>query len=186
LAHQLAEKGLLLSELALGSPPKAEHFPRRNRMIAALGLGCLVVEAALGSGSLITAHQAVELGREVFAIPGSIHSPLAKGCHHLIKSGAKLVESGADIFDELSAPLSLFDLPAGSAAAIEKKPKNWRNEDPILSKIGWDPIDFDSLIELTGLTSEALCAILLGLELEGQLSCLPGNRYQRLAGAVKS
>lgn len=186
LAHELAANGLILSELALGAPPKAEHFPRRNRMIAALGLGCLVVEAALGSGSLITARQAVELGREVFAIPGSIHSPLAKGCHHLIKNGAKLVESGADIFDELAAPLSLFSLPdqAKNSPACEIVEQN--SEDPILNKMGWDPIDFDSLIELTGLTSEALCAILLGLELEGQLSCLPGNRYQRLAGAVKS
>lgn len=186
LAHQLADQGLILSELALGSPPKAEHFPRRNRMIAALGLGCLVVEAALGSGSLITARQAVDLGREVFAIPGSIHSPLSKGCHHLIKNGAKLVESGADIFEELAAPLSLFALPEHPIAVPAKKAKSADDVDPILDKMGWDPIDFDSLIELTGLTSEALCAILLGLELEGQLSCLPGNRYQRLVGAVKS
>ncbi|WP_157314068.1 DNA-processing protein DprA [Chitinibacter sp. GC72] len=186
LAHQLAAQGLILSELALGAPPKAEHFPRRNRMIAALGLGCLVVEAALGSGSLITARQAVDLGREVFAIPGSIHSPLSKGCHHLIKNGAKLVESGADIFEELAAPLSLFALPEHATVAPAKKAKRASDVDPILGKMGWDPVDFDSLIELTGLTSEALCAILLGLELEGQLSCLPGNRYQRLAGAVKS
>ncbi|WP_373974437.1 DNA-processing protein DprA [Chitinibacter sp. SCUT-21] len=185
LAHQLAADGLILSELALGSPPKSEHFPRRNRMIAALGLGCLVVEAALGSGSLITARQALELGREVFAIPGSIHSPLAKGCHQLIKNGAKLVESGADIFEELAAPLSLFELPKGSNA-IEKKPKKAIEVDPILCQMGWDPIEFDALIEVTGLTSEALCAILLGLELEGQISCLPGNRYQRLAGTGKS
>ncbi|WP_410497527.1 DNA-processing protein DprA [Chitinibacter sp. S2-10] len=183
LAHQLADQGLILSEFAIGSPPKAEHFPLRNRLIAALGLGCLVVEAAMGSGSLITARQSLELGREVFAIPGSIHSSLAKGCHHLIKNGAKLVESGIDIFEELAAPLSLFDLPEGAAALSKKSPGKPGDEDPILSKIGWEPIDFDSLIELTGLTSEALCAILLGLELEGQLSCLPGNRYQRLAGA---
>ncbi|QLI83250.1 DNA-protecting protein DprA [Chitinibacter fontanus] len=186
LAHELANNGLILSELALGSPPKAEHFPRRNRMIAALGLGCLVVEAALGSGSLITARQAVELGREVFAIPGSIHSPLAKGCHHLIKNGAKLVESGADIFDELAAPLSLFSLPNLTKKPAHSEVVENHSNDPVLSKMGWDPINFDALIELTGLTSEALCAILLGLELEGQLSCLPGNRYQRLAGAVRS
>jgi DNA processing protein len=186
LAHQLAQQGLLLSELALGSPPKADHFPRRNRMIAALGLGCLVVEAAVGSGSLITARQAVELGREVFAIPGSIHSPLSKGCHHLLKQGAKLVESGADIFEELISPLSLFTKPVTAAAAPHAELAVECADDSVLNKMGWDPIDFDSLIELTSLTSEALCAILLGLELEGQLSCLPGNRYQRLAGAVKS
>ncbi|WP_246308007.1 DNA-processing protein DprA [Chitinibacter bivalviorum] len=184
LAHQLAAAGLILSELAIGSPPKAEHFPRRNRLIAALGLGCLVVEAALGSGSLITARQAVDLGREVFAIPGSIHSPVAKGCHYLIKNGAKLVESGADIFDELSAPLSLFSVPALAKKSSKEQVDQEDNSHPVLGEMGWDPVDFDLLVERTGLTSEALCAILLGLELEGQLSCLPGNRYQRLARAV--
>jgi DNA processing protein len=184
LAHELAASGLLLSEFVIGSPPKAEHFPRRNRLIAALGLGCLVVEAAIGSGSLITARQAVDIGREVFAIPGSIHSPTAKGCHQLIKNGAKLVESAADIIEELSAQLAPFDV----SAKEQKKPQKMHSgaviTHPILDLIGWEIADFDYLIVQTGLTSEALCAILLGLELEGQLACLPGNRYQRLAGAV--
>lgn len=184
LAHQLAAAGLILSELAIGSPPKAEHFPRRNRLIAALGLGCLVVEAALESGSLITARQAVDIGREVFAIPGSIHSPVAKGCHYLIKNGAKLVESGADIFDELAAPLALFMEPKVTEKHSNFEPTADENSHPVLLEMGWDPVNFDLLIERTGLTSEALCAILLGLELEGQLSCLPGNRYQRLARTV--
>ncbi|WP_052190696.1 DNA-processing protein DprA [Chitinibacter sp. ZOR0017] len=177
LAHQLAAQGLLLSELALGSPPKAEHFPRRNRLIAALGAGCLVVEAALESGSLITARQAADLGREVFAIPGSIHSPVAKGCHRLIKQGAKLVEAGADILEELSGNLALDFSPQKTPNASPETPDE---ESPLLGLMGWDAVEFDWLVLQSGLTSEALCAILLGLELEGKVASLPGNRYQRL------
>ncbi len=180
LAHQLAKDGLILSEFALGSPPIACHFPQRNRIIAALGLGCLVVEAALGSGSLITARQAVDIGREVFAIPGSIHSPLAKGCHSLIKNGAKLVESADDILAELYFGNDLFSVSSVAA----KQPKQTDPDADILDVLGWDPIDFDSLIELTCLTNAALCEILLGLELEGKLASLPGGRYQRIGGGV--
>jgi DNA processing protein len=180
LAHQLANEGLILSEFALGTPPLAAHFPQRNRLIAALGLGCLVVEAALGSGSLITARQAVDIGREVFAIPGSIHSPVAKGCHALIKNGAKLVESADDILAELCFGNDLFARPAGTEKASEAIELNA----PILEILGWDPVDFDTLIERTSLTNAALCEILLGLELEGKLASLPGGRYQRIGGGV--
>ncbi|WP_211251160.1 DNA-processing protein DprA [Deefgea rivuli] len=180
LAHQLAKEGLILSEFALGSPPLAGHFPQRNRIIAALGLGCLVVEAALGSGSLITARQAVDIGREVFAIPGSIHSPLAKGCHALIKNGAKLVESADDILAELCFGNDLFTVPTVAKNQVEQSGSDLA----IWDVLGWDPIDLETLIEKTGLTNAALCEILLGLELEGKLASLPGGRYQRIGGGV--
>ncbi|QZA82381.1 DNA-processing protein DprA [Deefgea piscis] len=180
LAHQLAAEGLLLSEFALGSPPLPMHFPQRNRIIAALGLGCLVVEAALGSGSLITARQAVDLGREIFAIPGSIHSPQAKGCHALIKSGAKLVESGDDILSELSFGNDLFSV----TATPKKQAQQPVAEDEFWQALGWDPVDIETLILRTGLTNVALYEILLGFELEGKLASLPGGRYQRIGGGV--
>ncbi|MDR3410765.1 MAG: DNA-processing protein DprA [Formivibrio sp.] len=171
LAHRIVECGAMVSEFPLGYPPKAEHFPRRNRLIAALGLGCLVVEATLGSGSLITARQAADLGREVFAIPGSIHSPQSKGCHRLIKEGAKLVESAQDIHDELSAPL----LPGLKPVALKQR----NNEDPILLQMGWDPVDLDTLSTRTGTGADVLGAVLLTLELDGLIAVLPGGRYQR-------
>lgn len=171
LAHQIAEQGVLVSEFALGSAPIAEHFPRRNRLIAALGLGCLVVEATLGSGSLITARQAADLGREVFAIPGSIHSPQSKGCHQLIKQGAKLVESAQDVLEELAVP-QLAGLNLGPKKKIQ-------SADPVLDKMGWDPVDIDTLALRSGLSAEALSATLLTLELDGHVSALPGGRYQR-------
>lgn len=171
LAHQISERGALISEFALGCPPIAEHFPRRNRLIAALGLGCLVVEATLGSGSLITARQAADLGREVFAIPGSIHSPQSKGCHRLIKQGAKLVESAQDILEELAAPQL-----AGMTVPPKKKAES---ADPVLESMGWDPVDIDTLALRSGLSAEALNATLLTLELDGHVSALPGGRYQR-------
>ncbi|GHD66720.1 DNA-processing protein DprA [Jeongeupia chitinilytica] len=176
LAHRIAEAGLIVSEFALGTPPKAEHFPRRNRLIAALSHGVLVVEAALGSGSLITAKQAVELGREVFAIPGSIHSPQARGCHRLIKDGAKLVESADDVLDELDwqARLAPPVRPVPAAAVPE-------SDASVLDALGHDPADLDTLVVRSGLTVERLCAILLGLELTGRVAALPGGRYQRLA-----
>lgn len=180
LAHQLAKNGLILSEFALGSPPIAGHFPQRNRIIAALGLGCLVVEAALGSGSLITARQAVDIGREVFAIPGSIHSPVAKGCHALIKNGAKLVESADDILAELCFGNDLFSAPTTE----EKSLAHIDSDTSILEVLGWDPVDLDTLCARTSLTNAALCEILLGLELEGKLASLPGGRYQRIGGGV--
>ncbi|MDP3584076.1 MAG: DNA-processing protein DprA [Thiobacillus sp.] len=169
LAHQLVENGLIVSEFALGTPPLPGHFPRRNRLISGLSLGVLVVEAAPDSGSLITARVATEQGRDVFAIPGSIHSPLARGCHALIKQGAKLVESAADILDELAWPQRLTppSLPEHST-------------DPVLDALDGAPVTVDTLAQRTGLTLEALSAKLLALELDGRIASLPGGRYQKI------
>ena len=169
LAHQLAENGLIVSEFALGTPPLPGHFPRRNRLISGLSRGVLVVEAAPDSGSLITARVATEQGRDVFAIPGSIHSPLARGCHALIKQGAKLVESAADILDELAWAQRLTPpvLP-------ETLP------DPVLDALDGAPASLDSLAQITGLTLDALSAKLLTLELDGRIASLPGGRYQKI------
>lgn len=166
LAHQLAASGALLSEYPLGTPPLPANFPRRNRIISGLSLGCLVVEANLQSGSLITARLALEQGREVFAIPGSIHSPQAKGCHYLIRQGAKLVERAQDILEE-------FGMQGSSTAAPA------RNH-PLLKHLGYDPVDMDSLCRRSGLTTESLSAILLQLELDGSIAVLPGGLYQRI------
>jgi len=174
LAHALACDGLLLSEFPLGTPPLPANFPRRNRIISGLSLGCLVVEASMQSGSLITARLALEQGREVFAIPGSIHSPQAKGCHHLIKQGAKLVESAQDILDELGHSVREAAMESPPAAGPAPSP-----EHPLLAQLGFDPLDMDSLSLRSGLTIEALSAILLQLELEGHVAALPGGLYQR-------
>ncbi|WP_309564109.1 DNA-processing protein DprA [Methylobacillus flagellatus] len=175
LAHQIAEQGLIISEFALGTPSRAQNFPRRNRIISGLSQGCLVVEASLQSGSLITARLAAEQGREVFAIPGSIHSPHAKGCHQLIKQGAKLVESMRDILDEMKISPSL--LPVSSV--IERPVEN--GHDPLLEALGYDPASLDTLAARSGLTTERLSAMLLVLELEGKVTSLPGGRFQRIA-----
>ena len=173
LAHQLAEKGAIVSEFPLGTPSKAQNFPRRNRIISGLARGVLVGEAALKSGSLITARLAGEQGREVFAIPGSIHSPLSKGCHRLIKQGAKLVDSAQDIMEELhcapavSAHSGSTPLPDGAHAAF-------------LSQLGHTPAAIDVLVNRTGLTSERVCSILLELEMNGQVASLPGGLYQAI------
>ena len=169
LAHQLAQHGVLISEFSLGTPPLAANFPRRNRIISGLSLGCLVVEASLQSGSLITARMALEQGREVFAIPASIHAPQAKGCHHLIKQGAKLVECAQDILEELG------QFTAGSA-----QPTTVPESHPLFEHLGFDPIDLDNLSQRSGLTIEALSAILLQLEMNGSVATLPGGLYQRL------
>lgn len=174
LAHALACDGLLLSEFALGTPPLPANFPRRNRIISGLSLGCLVVEAGMQSGSLITARLALEQGREVFAIPGSIHSPQAKGCHYLLKQGAKLVESAQDILDELA-----HLVPNLASAATPERATPAPPEHPLLTHLGFDPLDMDSLSLRSGLTIEALSAILLQLELDGQVAALPGGLYQR-------
>ena len=173
LAHQIAASGAIVSEFPLGSPPKAEHFPRRNRLIAALGKGCLVVEAALGSGSLITARQAADLGREVFAIPGSIHSPQSKGCHRLIKEGAKLVETAQDVYEELSMPPS--STIQSSKVVLPQK----ADEDVLLTLMGWDPVDIDTLVLRSGKAVDEIMTTLLMQELAGVVFALPGGRYQR-------
>jgi len=172
LAAEIAERGLLISEFPLGTAPAAQNFPRRNRLISGLARGCLVVEAALASGSLITARAAAEQGREVFAIPGSIHSPLSKGCHALIKSGAKLVESAEDVLAELSG-----FRPSGFASTRQSIP----NADPgLLGHMGHDPVDVDSLCSRAGMSAEQVSSELLRLELDGRVAVLPGGLYQRL------
>ncbi|MDP2811872.1 MAG: DNA-processing protein DprA [Rhodocyclaceae bacterium] len=172
LTREIAERGAIVSEFPLGMPALATNFPRRNRLIAGLTRGCLVVEAAERSGSLITARLANEIGREVFAIPGSIHSPVARGCHKLIRQGAKLVERAEDILEELHWE-SVVN-PAALPPTMEAE------TDPVLIALGRDPCDLDTLTQRTGLTPEHLLAMLLPLELEGRVAQLPGGRYQRL------
>jgi DNA processing protein len=171
LAHRIADRGMLLSEYPLGTPPLQQNFPRRNRLIAALSQGTLVVEAALQSGSLITARLAAEQGREVFAIPGSIHSPQSRGCHALLRQGAKLVESAQDVLEDLR-----FVLPAGAPAA----PSRPAGDGALLDALGYDPVGLDALIARTGIPAPLLQAQLLGLELAGEVARLPGGLFQRL------
>ena len=168
LGERIAREGLLLSEFPLGTPPRAGNFPRRNRVISGLARGCLVVEAAPASGSLITARLAAEQGREVFAIPGSIHSPHAKGCHALIKQGAKLVESAQDVLQELGVE----SYAAPSAEPTPAAPG-------LLAQLGFDPCDIDTLCARSGLTADRVSAMLLQLELDGRVASLPGGLYQR-------
>lgn len=176
LAYELAEKEALVSEFPLGTPAISSNFPRRNRIISGLSRGCLVVEAALQSGSLITARQALEQGRDVFAIPGSIHSPLSKGCHALIKQGAKLVESAEDILDELGYELGYQTAQSSVGVADELD-----GEEPgLLRHLGHDISNIDALCTRSGLTAEIVSAMLLTLELKGVVASLPGGRYQRL------
>ena len=179
LAHQLAKQGGLISEFPLGTPAIGRNFPRRNRIISGMSQGCLVVEAALRSGSLITARQALEQGREVMAIPGSIHSPLSKGCHALIKEGAKLVESTQDILDELnclSVKTETQSEPKNEINAVEQSAENAT----LLKHLGYDAVDINTLCHRSGLTAEVVSAMLLTLELNGQISSLPGGWYQRI------
>jgi len=170
LAHRIADEGLLLTEFAIGMLPLAENFPQRNRIIAGLARGTLVVEAALPSGSLTTARAAVEAGREVFAIPGSIHSPQSRGCHALIKQGAKLVESADDILGELHWGTRV---PRQDAAVPE------RAGDAVLDALGHDSATLDAIGARTGLGAAELAARLLELELDGRVARLPGGLYQR-------
>jgi DNA processing protein len=174
LAHRIAREGLMLSEYAVGTPPLQAHFPQRNRLIAGLTHGTLVVEAALQSGSLITARLASEAGREVFAIPGSIHSPQSKGCHALIKQGAKLVEEAQDILEELSHAL------AAPARPIASQPVPDSRKDPLLDALGYDPVSLDTLSARTGHSAQELSAKLLEMELTGQVARLPGQLFQRV------
>lgn len=176
LAHQITERGLIISEFPLGTPSKPANFPRRNRIISGLSLGCLVVEANVKSGTLITARLAMEQGREVFAIPGSIHSPVSKGCHQLIKQGAKLVENVEDILDELKSIIPEHD-PIGLTAQTGEKPLK---SNSLLGLMGFEAISFESLLESSALTTEALSSMLMLLELEGKVTALAGGKYQRL------
>ncbi len=178
LASEIAARGLLISEFALGTKALAYNFPRRNRLISGLAQGCLVIEAALGSGSLITARSAAEQGREVFAVPGSIHSPLSKGCHALIKSGAKLAESAEDVLSELSAFRRTGF--ASTRSGAEKTASAHADGEPLLGCMGFDPVDVDSLCVRAGLPAERVSADLLRLELAGRVTVLPGGLYQRV------
>ncbi|MFJ5381227.1 DNA-processing protein DprA, partial [Cupriavidus sp. CER94] len=190
LAHQIVDTGgAIVSEFPLGTPGLPNHFPRRNRIIAALARGVLVVEAAERSGSLITARLASEIGREVFAIPGSIHAELSRGCHKLIRQGAKLVESAADVFEEfadLAPPTGAgraTRTPAGtkaSPASVSATPQPGA-ADALGAALAYDPVTLDALCEGTGMAAEAVSAALLQLELAGAAERLPGNRFRRLA-----
>jgi DNA processing protein len=172
LAHEISQRGLMISEFPLGVRPMAANFPRRNRLISGLSRGVLVIEAAIRSGSLITARYALEQGREVFAVPGSVHSTLSKGCHALIKQGAKLVETAADILEELGRPIV-----AAGTSGVEVHPAN---NPELLKAMGFDPVGLDAICERSGLTAENASAILLELELNGQLARLPGGKFQRI------
>jgi DNA processing protein len=184
IAEAIAEQGAIVSEFSPGTPPRRENFPRRNRVISGLSLGTLVVEATRRSGSLITARLASEQGREVFAIPGSIHNPMARGCHQLIRQGAKLVESAQDIFEELG-PLAAAQLRntkpvpprpvAAKAAEAGRDPEYAR----LLQALGHDPVSQDELARRTGLTAAELSSMLLILELEGEVTLGHGGNYQR-------
>ena len=174
LAHQIASSGLIISEFPLGTLSKPQNFPRRNRLISGLSLGCLVVEANLKSGSQITARLSAEQGREVFAIPGSIHSPLAKGCHQLIKQGAKLVDSLQDIVEELNLSKAV------SVPAAAENSQTSQDQQRLLDAMAYEPISIESLVQLTGLTVSTLSSMLTLLELEGRITGLAGGQYQQI------
>ncbi|MFZ3087893.1 MAG: DNA-processing protein DprA [Methylotenera sp.] len=181
LAHQIAEHGLIISEFNLGTPSKPQNFPKRNRIISGLSLGCLVVEANLQSGSQITARLAAEQGREIFAIPGSIHSPMSKGCHQLIKQGAKLVDCLQDIVEE-------FNLSTKLASAPKFDHKNKTSDTPnqispgdfILNIMGYEPITLENLVALSSLTVSDVSSMLMILELEGKVASLTGGQFQKI------
>jgi len=180
LAHRIARYGLIISEFPLGTPPLPGNFPKRNRIISGLSQGTLVVEAAPQSGSLITARLAAEQGREVFAIPGSIHAPQSRGCHALIRQGAKLVETAQDVLEELPP------LPAASTipmpTTVESQAPS-SEEDAVLQALGFDPMGIDTLCARCGMDAAALQVRLLELELEGRVARLPGGLFQRMGHA---
>lgn len=178
LAQRVMRQGLIVSEFPLGTPPLTQNFPKRNRLIAGLARGTLVVEAALQSGSLITARLTSEQGKEVFAIPGSIHSPQSRGCHALIRQGAKLVESVNDILEELPAPRPPAAAPADPAPSGAGDAR-----DPLLEALGFDPVHIDALSARTGWGAAELQARMLAFELDGLVARLPGGLFQRTASA---
>jgi DNA processing protein len=178
LAQRIRAAGALVSEFPPRTPPLRGHFPRRNRIIAGLSLGTLVVEAARYSGSLITARLAGESGREVFAIPGSIHSPLARGCHQLIKTGAKLVEEAADVLTELQFPVRKEQVTSHEPEP-RAAPELDKEYEMLLDALGFEPATIDVLVARTRLPGESVASMLLILELEGRVAALPGGRYGR-------
>ena len=180
LAHQLADVGCIISEYPLGTPAIAHNFPRRNRIISGLSLGVLVVEAAAQSGSLITARSALEQGREVFAIPGSIHSPLAKGCHQLIRQGAKLVESAQDILEELRWDSPALHTSQSGATQIAASNLSDPKLQSLLENMGHDALTVDQLVARSGLPVASVQAALLQLEMQGHIECLAGGQVRRL------
>ena len=175
LARRIGDSGGIVSEFVPGTPPRKEHFPRRNRLISGLARGVLVVEATLSSGSLVTARWAGEQGREVFAIPGSIHSPFAKGCHKLIREGAKLVETAQDVLDELGLGTSAVPRDAATAGIVQTP-----DQAALLAAMGHDPVTVDMLVERTGHRAETIAASLVRLELDQQVGALAGGYWQRL------
>ncbi|PIE82644.1 MAG: DNA-protecting protein DprA [Cardiobacteriales bacterium] len=184
LAYEIADKGLIVSELPIGTGVRSGHFPRRNRLISGLSIGVLVVEASVKSGSLITARMAAEQGREVFAIPGSIHHPLAKGCHYLIKQGAKLVETAQDIIEELNVT-DCSDCEKPRIDDLSQTiPASAEHNDPacrvLLDIMGYDPRHIDELVGQSELTSGEISAMLLMLELDGWVESLAGGMFQRV------
>lgn len=181
LAHEIAARGALVTEFPLGTPPQRELFPQRNRLISGVSLGTLVVEAARKSGSLITARYAGEQGREVFALPGSIHNPLARGCHKLIRQGAKLVETAADIVAELAPLASHLRQSALESTTNDNAPETYDDDYGLLrNALSHDPVGIDELAESSGLTIDQVSSMLLILELEGEVESLAGGRYSLL------
>jgi len=183
LSAEIAARGVMISEFPPGTPPLRANFPQRNRIISGLGLGILVVEAARESGSLITARYALEQGREVFAIPGSIHSPLARGCHQLIRSGATLVETISDILSELNFSIMnqiVVSEAIAPAPSGESPPALDKAYEILLDALGFEPASLESLADSTGFPGESLASMLLVLELEGRVAIHPGGRYCRV------
>jgi DNA processing protein len=178
----IANDGLILSEFTPGTPPKAGHFPKRNRLISGLSKGTLVVEAAMKSGSLITARSAMEQNREVFAVPGSIHNPQTKGCHWLIKQGAKLVEGAADIVEELDLPRHIGLNLSTAIAKFNEREENFTedlNSDPLLASVGYEITPIDMVVSRSKLSTDVVLTRLTMLELKGLVSAVPGG-YLRL------
>ena len=183
LSMEISQQGALLSRFPLGTPPRREHFPQRNEIIAGLALGTLVVEATLKSGSLITARLAGDLGRELFAIPGSIYSPLSRGCHELIRQGAKLTQTPHDILSELNFSAFFAGCSRGSVhphAAAGGELGMDKDHKILLDALGFDPADLDILVDRTGFKPEAVSSMMLILELEGHVQAAPGGRYSRV------
>jgi DNA processing protein len=183
LSVEIQRQGALVSGFPLGTPPRRENFPQRNGVIAALSLGTLVVEAARSSGSLITARQAVSYGREVFAIPGSIYSPLSRGCHELIRQGAKLTETAHDILSELNFSAFFANQTAASQGREGEVPRDTGMDNDhkiLLDALGFDPADLDVLVVRTGFKPAAVSSMMLILELEGHVQAAPGGRYSRV------